>query len=83
MHIYTGPAGPKFRFEYYSPRPKYWSWDGLPFGGSLSLSLSLSAWFAVHRYLVCVHTHANACVCSARHCNGGPKRGIQQSIPLV
>lgn len=32
--------GPKFHFEYYSPRPAYWSYDGLPFGSVYAVVLA-------------------------------------------
>ncbi|CAK0833011.1 unnamed protein product [Prorocentrum cordatum] len=35
-----GGEAAKYRFEYYSPRPPYWSYDGLPFGGVYGATLA-------------------------------------------
>mmetsp|Transcript_126796 Transcript_126796/g.370660 ORF Transcript_126796/g.370660 Transcript_126796/m.370660 type:complete len:1214 (-) Transcript_126796:94-3735(-) len=42
-------GGPKFRFEYYSPRPPYWSYDGLPFGSVYGAFLVLVAALVARR----------------------------------
>lgn len=44
-----GNSGSKFRFEYYSPRPPYWSYDGLPFGGIYGITLVGILAFVIRR----------------------------------
>jgi len=40
--VNVGSLPPKYRFEYYTSRPEYWGFDGLPFGGVYGVTVALA-----------------------------------------